>query len=559
MKAILSFSLVFFLCLTSYGQEVTVEEISSPVGGFYRQGYWHPVEIVLSSNRQGIEGKVELTAGKITFATNFDLPPQARRKLLLQVVFFESSPSISVSVSTAGEKFSFPSVANEFQKTLTCVAPDKQLVAITGDYPDEGLFYLFRNEEIVTVELACARVPTQSFDLTQFDAVVIGTRQWLSLTTEAKDAIEEFVRNGGIVFIPHRPLFPLPVSDKEVERRGSLIGNRWGMGKVISPGVEPDYEKSLRAKDPQLKEDLLQMLVLLRERLHPNPLLASGAAELFESVPLFENFRTTWFLILCIYVSTALLGIGCAASGIWRVRYGFSLFLLSVVATSVLFAFTFPEEILSVGRCRIFFFHSGARQARVSEIIGITSEYSQKTVDRVPLGKSGLLKPLFHNWSDYFRSEIVVEQPSPALLRLSVSPLIQLLFQIDSDRRISGGIYFASDSTERAVKVANRTGFELNDCLLVQQGRAISLGSLPSGKELEARDIDGKGFSLTEFVANMKRAEDRKQRSRGAILSYAFRNLCSPETTYLVGWREDSAWQTPPAKNEQELWIVAEQ
>lgn len=564
MKTIITLCLFFFLTLPAYGQDVIVEEIRSPSGGFYRQGYWQPVEVLLSSGAQGAEGDLELTAGKITFVTTFDFPPQARRRLSLQVVFFESDPSVSISVlarSAAGERFSFPSLANEFQKSLTCVAPDKQLVALIGDYPDESISYLFKKEEIVTVQLACARVPAESLNLSQFDAVVLGTDEWFSLSTSQRDAIEEFVRNGGIVFVPRRPLFPLPVTDKVAERRGFLIGNRWGLGKVVSPAAELGYEKSLRAKDPQLKEDLLQMLGLSKERLHPNPLLAPGVAEIFEPVPPFEDFRTNWFLILCIYISAALLGVGCCAFGIWKARYGLSLFFLSVAISSASFVFTFPEEVVNVRRSRIFLTHSGARQARVAEIVSITSESSPavRRVDRVHLGTSGLLRPLYHNWSDYFRNEVVVEQPAPTALRLTVSPLTELLFQIDSHRRISGAVHFSSDSAGEAAKVANHTGFELNDCLFIQRGGAFSLGNIPPGKEVETHPLGDKGLPLTELIASMKSSQDGKNRSRGSILSYAFRSLCNPQTTYLVGWREDSSSQSTPAKNEQELWIIAYQ
>lgn len=559
VKAILSFSLVFLLCLTSYGQEVTVEDISSPTGGFYRQGYYQPVEVLLSAGRQGASGMLELTAGKITFATHFEVLPESRRKVPLQIASFESPSPISMSILLGNEKFSFPAVAEQFEKTLTCVASDKQLVAVIEDSPDESISHLFKKEEIVTVQINCARVPTESLNLSQFDAVVVGAQEWLSLQVSQSDAIEEFVGNGGAVFIPRRPLFPLPVADKEIERCGCLVANRWGMGKVIYPAAGPEYEKSLRAKDPQLKEDLLRMLGLLRGRLHPNPLLAPGAAELFESLPLFENFRTNWFLILCIYVCAALLGIGCSASGIWKPRYGLSLFLLSVIASSLSLAVTFPDEPVNVRRGSIFLLHSGARQARVAEIVSITSESSEKTVDRLPLAKSGLLKPLFHDWSDYFRSKTVVEQPSPALLRLSVSPPTQSLFQIDSSRRISGGIFLSFDRASRAVKAANRSGIGLNDCLFIRQERAFLLGNLPSGEELEALDSNDPGFALAELIATMKRAQDSKSRSRGAILSYAFRTLCNPETAYLVGWREDFALQPTATGNNQELYLIAEQ
>jgi len=558
VKTFIAISVLFSLALPTYGQEVTVEEIRSPLVGFYRQGYWHPVEVVLSAGRESANGTLQLKAGKITFVSAFEIPPGSRRTLPLQVAFFDSDPSVSVTVLAGKEKLSFPAVAQQFQKNLTCVAPDKKLVAIIEDSPDETFSYLFKDDAIATVYVACARVPTESVNFYQFDAVAVRPHEWLSLFAEQKDAIENFVRNGGVVFIPQHPLYPLPLTGKELERRGLFVANEWGLGKVISPLPEPEYEKRLRSKDPQLKDDLLRITRLSDTRLHPNSLIAPDATQLFESLPPFGSLRTRWFWILCIYVLAALLGIGCTAAGVWKARYGLSLLFLSLIISSSSFALTVPQESVIARRAAILFLHSGSRQARVTEVVSITCESAQKTVEKVPLGRSGLIKPLFSDWSDYFRSETVLEQPAPAALNVSVTPPGQLLFQIDSESHISGGIDFSLDSASQTVKVSNRTGCDLTDCLLSYQGMAFPLGAISSGQTIEATCSPASATPIPQIVSSMKESWEPEQRTRGALLSYAFHTIHDPQTTSLVGWRNNFPARTTPAEITQELWLISE-
>lgn len=519
-------------------------EISAGFDGYYKEGHWIPIRVVVENNGSPVEGTLEVSVPRLnnaetTYAVPINLPTVSRKETLLYVFpeGFLPSSSLQVSILAEGQEILAA------QQRVTPVNPTDRLVGVLADSP--SAFNLFAdidppNGKTIVAQLDPGALPDKSQALAAVDVLVISDIDTGEFSTEQIEALSNWVTGGGQLFVGGGPgwqkavaglaeMLPFePSSTVTLSDLSALAAYAGPEYQAISREVVVATGNALPGSEIHIQQDGVPLIVSRSQ--------GNGAVIFLAADPALEPLRS-WPGLQTVYskllsqpselpgwadgfqnwdsaleAAKSLTGLSlplswmvCSFLGLYVIILGpLNLFILSRFRRRELAWVTIPVLVIAfsglafalgsqfrggkpiLNRLAVIQVWPGVEQARVDGTIGLFSPH-RKTYDLML--EDNFISHPFPNargiagddWS------ILVEQDSAQIkdIRMEVGELTALAVEGTIPAPSFGGSFTLHVNDRDTVlegEIANQSGTILRDSVLLAPGTTMPIGDLLPGE-----------------------------------------------------------------------------
>jgi hypothetical protein len=554
-------AMLFALCFPfSEGEAAEIEllDVRTPFQGRFRPGYWIPLDLSVLNGDAHFAGALVVTSGGIGFSREMNLPGGARRGMRLHAFFCQNEPDLRVYSISGMERWEIPKPRKRPRwKRLGArqivigrlgrpVVPGKEIVFDRGRAYmvdlDDIPFASARDLEMVDMILLEGPLPTGR-EAALFRWVALGGRL---LVLHGDHLSARFLQDGEDAARWHRD-GPLRIC---LQGEGEILlleKRKMGTGGKASP---EDWREALSAALSRCRGEAKRRAVLGKG----NPVVDRGAFDLFEppTVPRWLQRRigflggllTLFWAALFLFSRALAAGPGgsetSGAMGSPRSsRRGHWAIPAAAVPLSLAFLFLLPVEKSTVEEIRLLTLRAGSTVAVEKSIWSVTTVGRAEEVSlRFPPGHD--IRPLYYEWQEGLTDPVQHFQgPGQQMRRIPLRRGGQRLFASKRVFALYGSVS-ARYSRGKNLSLENRTGVDLEPCLLVGGDFVIPLGRIDFGCVREITPTEGR-LSFWEYERHHLSLEGEEDRYRKRILRYALQTLDLRGRLVLVGFQKDPA------------------
>ena len=189
-------------------QEISIE-ISAGLDGYYKDGHWIPIRVLIENNGPVVDGSIEVSIPRLSNSvTTYRYPltlPTTSRKLIYLTVFPEGFlPSSTLKVSLVSEGREITAA----EQRVTSINPQDRLIGVLAGMPSafNGLADVNPpNGNTLIAQLDPGFLPDTSQALSALDVIVISDIDTGGFSEEQIDALTGWVTNGGQLLVTGGP------------------------------------------------------------------------------------------------------------------------------------------------------------------------------------------------------------------------------------------------------------------------------------------------------------------------------------------------------------------